>query len=435
MPDTLTITDNRTGKQYELPIRYGTCQECGSAIDAMDLRQIKTSDDDFGLLTYDPGYTNTASCKSKITYIDGDKGILRYRGYAIEQLARQSNFLEVAYLIIFGELPTRAELDDWVWNITHHTMLHENNKKFMDGFQYDAHPMGILISTVAALSTFYTDAKDIHDEEKRMLQIYRLVAKIATIAAYAYRHSIGMPYVYPNNDLSYAGNFLSMMFRITEKEYRPDPVLERTLDTLFVLHIDHEQNCSTSVMRGVGSSLPDPYVAAASAAAALYGPLHGGANERVLRMLKEIGDKKQVPAYIKRVKEGDFRLMGFGHRIYKSFDPRAEILKELAPAVLDVTGSSPLLDIAMELERVATHDDYFIERKLYPNVDFYSGIIYEAIGFPTASFPVMFAIPRVVGWLSQWVEMLEDADQKIARPRQLYMGEPPRVFMPIEKRG
>ena len=435
MPDTLTITDNRTGKSYEIDVIYGTYPEYGAAIRALDLRQIKVSDEDFGLLTYDPSFGNTASCKSSITFIDGEKGILRYRGYPIEVLAEKSNFLEVAYLIMFGELPTKAQYDEWAYNITHHTLLHENTKKFMDGFRYDAHAMGTLVSTVAALSTFYVGAKEVNDPEKRLLQIYRLVAKMPTIAAFAYRHSIGKAYVYPDNTLSYTGNFLNMMFKMVEDSYEVNPTLEHVLDVLFVLHADHEQNCSTNAVRSVGSSLPDPYVTAASGAAALYGALHGGANEAVLKLLHEIGDKKRVPEYIKRCKDGDFRLMGFGHRVYKNYDPRARILRELAPKVFEVTGSNPLLDIALELEKVALEDDYFVKRKLYPNVDFYSGIIYQAIGFPVASFPVLFAIPRVIGWLAQWVEMLEDKDQRIARPRQIYTGEHTRDYVSVDQRG
>ena len=434
MADTLTITDNRTGKKYEVPITYGTYPLYGASISAMELRQIKTEDDDFGLLTYDPSYKNTASCKSAITFIDGEKGILEYRGYPIEQLAEQSNFLEVAYLILNGELPTGAQLEDWNYHITHHTMLHENLKKFIDGFRYDAHAMGVLVSTTAALSTFYPDARNVQDDENRLLQIHRLVAKMPTMAAFAYRRSTGMPYVYPNNKLSYTGNFLSMMFKMTEPEYEPNPVLEKALDVLFILHADHEQNCSTSAMRGVGSSHPDPYVAAASAAAALYGPLHGGANEQVLRMLRTIGSAEEVPKYIDKVKAGEFLLMGFGHRVYKNYDPRAKVLREMAPKIFQVTGSNPLLDIALELERVALEDEYFVERKLYPNVDFYSGIIYQAMGFPVEMFPVLFAIPRTIGWLAQWQEMLEDSDQKIARPRQIYTGSATRDYVPVKSR-
>ncbi len=429
MPETLTIIDSRTCKEYSVPISHGT-------IKAMDLRQIKTGDDDFGLMTYDPAFMNTASCQSKITFIDGDKGILRYRGYPIEQLAEHCTYLEVAYLILYGELPTQKQLDEWVYHITHHTMVHENIKKFMDGFNYDAHPMGMFISTIAALSTFYPDSKNIHDETSRQLQIKRLISKVPTIAAFAYRHHLGLPYVYPDNDLSYTGNFLSMLFKMTEPKYKPNPVLERALDILFILHADHEQNCSTNVMRSIGSSQADPFVCTAGAAAALYGPLHGGANEQVLRMLREIGSKDKVPEFIKRVKSGEGgRLMGFGHRIYKNYDPRAKIIKKTAEQVFEVTGRNPLLDIAIELERIALEDDYFVKRKLYPNVDFYSGIIYEALGFPTEAFTVLFAIPRTSGWLAQWQEMLLDPEQKIARPRQVYLGYGKRDFVPIEKRG
>jgi citrate synthase len=428
MADTLTITDNRTGKQYEVPIAEGT-------IRAMDLRKIKTSPEDFGLMTYDPAFQNTASCRSSITFIDGDKGILEYRGYPIDQLAEHSSYLETAYLILFGELPTTPQLDAWSREITLHTMLHENIKKFMDGFQHDAHPMGIFLSTVGALSTIYPDAKEVGDADGRRLQILRLIAKVPSIATYAFRHSIGRPYVYPDNDLSFTGNFLNMLFKMTELKYRPHPVLERALDVLFILHADHEQNCSTSAMRGIGSSQADPYSSLAGAAAALYGPLHGGANEAVLHMLKEIGSVNNVPAFIKRVKGGDGRLMGFGHRVYKSYDPRARIIKETADLVFEVTGRNPLTDIALELERIALEDEYFVSRKLYPNVDFYSGLIYQAMGFPLDMFPVLFAIPRTAGWLAQWDEMLRDADQKIARPRQIYIGASRRDYVPRESRG
>jgi len=424
--DTVTITDNRTGESFELPITYGTYPTYGAAIPASDLRQIKQSEDDFGLMTYDPGYSNTASCKSGITFIDGEKGILRYRGYAIQDLAERHGFLEVAYLLLEGELPDEDELDLWTHEVTHHTIIHEKITRFMDGFRYDAHPMGMLVSTVAALSTFYPESKQIDDQEVRRRQIVRLIAKLPTIAAFAYRYNIGMPFSYPDNDLSYAGNFLNMMFKTTELTYEPDPVLERALDVLFVLHADHEQNCSTSAMKNVGSSQADPYVAVAAAAAALYGPLHGGANERVLGMLEEIGDVGRVPEYIERVKNGDFRLMGFGHRVYKNYDPRAKILRGLAEDVFEVTGKNPLIDIAIELERIALEDDYFVSRRLYPNVDFYSGIIYQAMGFPTEMFPVLFAIPRTAGWLAQWEEMLTDSDQRIVRPRQVYTGEDAR---------
>ncbi|MEX2273001.1 MAG: citrate synthase [Vicinamibacterales bacterium] len=427
MADTLTITDNRTGKQYELPIEDGT-------IRALDLRQIKTGEDDFGLMTYDPAFTNTASCRSSITYIDGDKGVLLYRGYPIEQLAEHSTYLETAYLILFGELPTAAQLETWTRDITLHTMLHENIKKLMEGFQYDAHPMGIFLTTVGALSTLYPDSKNIFDEQSRRVQTIRLIAKVPSIAAYAYRHSIGRPYVYPDNDLSYPGNFLNMLFKMTELKYQSNPVLERALDVLFILHADHEQNCSTSAMRGIGSSQADPYSSLAGAAAALYGPLHGGANEAVLRMLREIGDVSHVPAFIKKVKGGEGRLMGFGHRVYKSYDPRAKIIKRIADLVFSVTGKNPLLEIALELERIALQDDYFVSRKLYPNVDFYSGLIYQAMGFPEDMFPVLFAIPRTAGWISQWEEMLRDQDQKIARPRQIYTGAGPRDYVSRDKR-
>lgn len=425
--NTLTITDNRTGKQYELHIEDGT-------IRAMDLRQIKTSEDDFGLMTYDPAFMNTASCKSKITFIDGDKGILEYRGYPIEQLAEKSTYLEVAYLLLHGELPTEKELTDWSWNIIHHTFINENIKKVIDGFHYNAHPMGMFVAALGALSTFYPDAKDIFNEELRSKQIYRLIAKVPTIAAFAFRHRIGMRYAYPDNDLSYEGNFLNMMFKTTESQYRPDPVLERALNVLFILHADHEQNCSTNAMRSIGSAHTDPFSSLAGAAAALYGPLHGGANEMVLRMLNEIGSIEKVPDYIKRVKEGEFRLMGFGHRVYKNYDPRAQIIKQVAYEVFEVTGKDPLLDIAIELERIALEDEYFVKRKLYPNVDFYSGIIYQAMRFPVDLFPVLFAIPRTSGWLAQWVEMLQDKEQKIARPRQIYLGQRNRDYIPLEQR-
>ena len=421
--DTLTITDNRTGEIYEVPISYGTYPEYGAAIPAAELRKIKVSENDFGLITYDPGYTNTGSCKSNITFVDGQRGLLRYRGYPIDQLAEKSTYLEISYLLLNGERPNQEELNDWIDNITRRTMLNESIKKVIDAFHYDAHPMGILVSTLGVLSTFYPKAKEIFNEESRTRQIWRLIAKMPTIAAYAYRHQRGLPYVLPDNDLSYTGNFLNMLFKVTEQKYEPDPVLERALDVLFILHADHEQNCSTSVMRNVGSSQSDPYVAVAGAAAALYGPLHGGANEAVLRMLDHIGSVEKVPNFIEQVKSGEAgRLMGFGHRVYKSYDPRAKLIKEVAHQVFKVTGVNPLLEIAVELERVALEDDYFIERNLYPNVDFYSGIIYQAMGFPTAMFPVLFAIPRASGWLAQWQEMLLDGDQRIARPRQVYMG-------------
>lgn len=425
--DTLTITDNRTGTTYEVPIEHET-------IRAMDLRKIKTSPGEFGLMTYDPGYTNTASCKSRITFIDGDKGILEYRGYPIEQLAEHSSYLEVAYLLYRGELPSSQMLRSFTDGVTRHTILHENIKKLMEAFRYDAHPMGMFVSTVAALSTYYPEAKNIFDPEVRRIQFYRLVAKVPTIAAFTYRHTIGMPYAYPDNDLSYAGNYLNMMFRETEVRYKVNPVLERALDILFILHADHEQNCSTSSMRMVGSAQTDPFSAIAAAAAALYGPLHGGANEAVLRMLREIGSKDRIPEYIKRVKAGQVKLMGFGHRVYKNYDPRARIIKRTADEVFEVTGRNPLLDIALELERIALEDDYFVTRKLYPNVDFYSGLIYQAMGFPVGFFPVLFAIPRVAGWLAQWEELILDPEQKIARPRQIYLGARNRKYTQLSER-
>ena len=427
MPDTLTITDNRTGKQYEVPISDGT-------IRALDLRQIKVDPDEFGLMTYDPAFQNTASCKSRITFIDGDKGILRYRGYPIEQLADKSTFVETAYLLLRGELPTAKQLEAWNEKLRFHSMLHENIKMFMGGFRYDAHPMGIFLSTVGALSTFYPEAKRIYDDDARYTQVARLIAKVPSIAGYAYRHSIGQPYVYPDPQLSFIGNFLSTLFRRAEPRYRPDPVLERALDVLFILHADHEQNCSTSAMRGIGSSQTDPFVALAGAAAALYGPLHGGANEAVLRMLAEIETVDKVPAFVKGVKNGEGRLMGFGHRVYKSYDPRAKVIKQTAYDVFEVTGKNPLLEVALELERIALQDEYFVSRRLYPNVDFYSGLIYEAMGFKPAMFPVLFAIGRSVGWIAQWEEMLLDKEQKIARPRQVYLGEGERDYVPMESR-
>ncbi len=426
--DTVTITDNRTGKSYELPITH-------DAIRAMDLRQIKVHPEDFGMMSYDPAYNNTASCISRITYIDGDKGILRYRGYPIEELAEKSTYLETAYLLLRGELPTAEQLKDWQYNVTHHTFIHESIKKFLDGFHYDAHPMGMVISTIAAFSTFYNDAKDIFNEDSRRKQTYRLVGKMPTIAAFAYRHTLGMPYVYPDNDLSYPGNFLNMLFRTSETRYRPNPTLERALDILFILHADHEQNCSTNTVRGVGSSHVDPYSATAAAIAALYGPLHGGANEEVVRMLHEIGSVQKVPDFIKRVKAGETKLMGFGHRVYKNYDPRARIIKRVAYEVFDLMGKNPLLEIALECERIALEDEYFVKRKLYPNVDFYTGLIYQSMGFPTTMFPVLFAIPRMSGWISQWEELLLDAEQKIARPRQIYLGYDTRSYQPIEQRS
>jgi len=425
--ETLTITDNRTKKTYEVPLFKG-------AVRAMDLRQIKTGADDFGVMSYDPAFMNTASCQSSITYIDGDKGILRYRGYPIEQLAEQCIFLEVAYLILFGELPSETQLKDWVREITHHTMIHENIKKFMDGFHYDAHPMGMLVSTIAALSTFYPDAKNIQDAQVRRLQILRLIGKIPTIAAFTYRHSLGLPYAYPDNDLSYTENFMSMLWKMAEPKFAANPALARALDILFILHADHEQNCGTNAMRSVGSSFADPYVATAAAAAALSGPLHGGANEEVLKMLDEIGHVDRIPAFIKQVKGGKGKLMGFGHRVYKNYDPRARIIKQAAEEVFKVTGKNPKLDIAIALEQIALSDEYFIKRKLYPNVDFYSGIIYQAMGFKPEMFTVLFAIPRTVGWLAQWQELLQDPEQKIARPRQIYTGYEKRDVVPMAKR-
>jgi len=425
--DSLTITDNRTNTSYKVPLHCG-------AVRAMDLRQIKTGPDDFGVMGYDPAFMNTASCRSAITFIDGDKGILRYRGYPIEVLAEKCTFLEVAYLILFGELPTESELKEWTDKITHHTMLHENTKEFMRGFHHDAHPMGMFISTIAALSTFYPDARNIQSRQSRSLQILRLIGKVPTIAAYAYRHSLGLPYVYPDNALSYTENFMNMLWKMTELKYQPNPVLARALEVLFMLHADHEQNCSANTMRCVGSSHADPYVAVAAAAAALSGPLHGGANEEVLKMLDEIGSVDRVPEYIEKVKAGHFKLMGFGHRIYKNYDPRARIIKQTADAVFEVTGRNPKLEIALELERIALLDEYFVKRKLYPNVDFYSGIIYQALGFTPDMFTVLFAIPRTVGWLAQWQELLEDPEQKIARPRQLFIGHDLREFTPLENR-
>jgi citrate synthase len=426
--DSLTITDNRTGQSYTVPVENGT-------IRAMDLRKIKTGPDDFGLMTYDPAFTNTASCRSAITYIDGDKGILRYRGYSIDVLAEHCTYLEVAYLLLFGELPTASELKDWVYEITHHTMLHETTKKFMEGFRDNAHPMAMLVSTVAALSTVYREAKNVHDPATRLLQIKRLIGKMPSIAAMSYRHMVGFPYVYPDNDLTYTENFMNMLWRMVEPKYVANPVIARALDVLFILHADHEQNCSTNAMRSVGSSYADPYLATASAASALSGPLHGGANEEVLHMLDEIGTKANVPAYIKKIKEGRGKLMGFGHRVYKNYDPRAKIIKWAADQVFEVTGHNTKLEVALELERIALEDDYFVQRKLYPNVDFYSGIMYQAMGFKPEMFTVLFAIPRTVGWLTQWQEMLNDPEQKIARPRQIWIGHDTREFVPMEKRG
>ncbi len=425
---TLTVTDNRTGQTYELPITDGT-------IRGMDLRQIKAGEADFGLMSYDPAFMNTASCRSSVTYIDGDKGILEYRGYPIEQLAEQSTYLEVAYLLVNGVLPTASELESWTEEITTHTFVHENVKGFMQGFRHDAHPMGMLLGAVGALSTFYPDAKDINDPASRRAQTIRLIAKMPTLAAFSFRHMRGQPYVYPDNDLSYAGNFLGMLYKMTELKYQPDPRLERALDVLFILHADHEQNCSTSAVRSVGSSGVDPYSAVAAGIAALYGPSHGGANEAVLKMLKRIGSTSEIPAFIDGVKAGNERLMGFGHRVYKNFDPRATIIKKACDDVFEVTGKNPLLDIATELEKRALEDEYFVGRKLYPNVDFYSGLIYEALGLPVEVFPVMFAIGRTSGWVAQWLEMLDDPDLKIARPRQIYTGGRELRYVPMAERG
>ncbi|MFZ1155350.1 MAG: citrate synthase [Solirubrobacteraceae bacterium] len=426
--ETLTVTDNRTGKTYELPVTDGTVR-------GMDLRQIKVDEDDFGLMSYDPAYMNTASCRSSITFIDGEQGILQHRGYSIEQLCEHSSYLEVAYLLIHGELPTQSQLDEWVYEITIHTFVHENVKDFMQGFRYDANPMGMLVASVGALSTFYPDANQIHDEQIRAIQIIRLLAKMPTLAAFAFRHNMGQPYVYPDNDLAYAGNFLGMMYKMTELKYQPDPRLERALDVLFILHADHEQNASTSAVRSVGSTQVDPYSAVAGGVAALYGPLHGGANEQALRMLRRIERVERIPDFLEGVKAGNERLMGFGHRVYKNYDPRARIIKQHLDAVFEVRGKSPLLEIATELEKRALDDDYFTSRKLYPNVDFYSGLIYEALGLPVAMFPVMFAIGRTSGWIAQWLEMVQDSEQKIARPRQIYTGERDREYAPIAQRG
>jgi citrate synthase len=427
-PSTLSVTDNRTGKSYELPIEDGTLR-------ATDLRQIKVDPDEFGLMSYDPAYMNTASCRSAITYIDGDAGILQHRGYPIEQLCEHSSYLEVAYLLINGTLPTQAELTDWVDEITIHTFVHENVKDFMQGFRYDANPMGMLVASVGALSTFYPDANKIKEERVRAIQIIRLLAKMPTLAAFAFRHNMGQPYVYPDNDLEYAGNFLGMMYKMTELKYRPDPRLARALDVLFILHADHEQNASTSAVRSVGSTQVDPYSAVAAGVAALYGPLHGGANEQALRMLKRIEAVENIPAFLEGVKAGNERLMGFGHRVYKNYDPRARIIRKYLDDVFEVRGKSPLLDIATELEKRALDDEYFTSRKLYPNVDFYSGLIYEALGLPVAMFPVMFAIGRTSGWIAQWKELVEDPEQKIARPRQIYTGDRDLDYVPIEQRG
>jgi citrate synthase len=425
--DTLSVTDNRTGESYDVEIQDGT-------VKAMDFRQIKVAEDDFGLMTYDPAFTNTASVRSAVCYIDGEAGVLEYRGYPIEELCERSSYLEVAYLLIYGELPTQEQLDEWIFEITHHTFVHENIKKFVEGFRYDAHPMGMLLATVGALSTFYPDAKNIDNEMERHMAAVRLIAKVPTLAAFAYRHNLGLPYVYPDNELSYPGNFLSMMFKMTEAQYEPDPRLERALDVLWILHADHEQNCSTNAVRGVGSSEVDPYSAVAAGVAALYGPLHGGANEAVLRMLERIESADNIPDFLERVKSRDEKLMGFGHRVYKNFDPRANIIKKHVEEVFEVTGRNPKLDIAVELEKRALDDDYFVERKLYPNVDFYSGLIYEALNLPTDMFTVMFAIPRTSGWMAQWLEMVNDEETKIARPRQIYTGSREQSYVPIEQR-
>lgn len=426
--DTLTITDNRTGETYEVPITYGT-------IKALDLRKIKKGPDDFGLMSYDPGLANTASTKSTITYIDGDQGILRYRGYPIEQLAEKSTYLETAYLVIFGELPTAASLAQWQADISHHALLHLNIQRLIETFRYNAHPMSVFISAVASLSTLYPDARQVTDPANRRLQIERMIAKAATIAAFTYRHNQGWPFYYPDDSLSYIGNFLKMMFKITEVNYQPHPVLEKALNTLFILHADHEQNCGTNAMRVIGSAQADPYSALAGAAAALYGPLHGAANEAVLRMLEEIGCVDNIPSFIEKVKRGEGRLMGFGHRIYKNYDPRCKIIKHIASEVFEVTGRNPLLDVALELERIALQDEYFMSRKLYPNVDFYSGLIYRAMELPASMFTVLFAVPRTCGWVAQWLEMLTDPEQKISRPRQIYLGPEARDYVPMEQRG
>jgi len=426
--DTLTVTDNRTGRHYEIPIVDG-------AVRSLDLRQIKTSEEDFGLLAYDPAFMNTASCRSAITFLDGDAGVLEYRGYPIEQLAEKSTYLEVSYLLVHGELPTAAQLAEWTHHITIHTFVHENVKSFMQGFRHDAHPMGMLLGAIGALSTFYPDANQIHDPDNRNIQTIRLIAKMPTLAAFSYRHNMGMPYVYPDNDLNYAGNLLGMLYKMTELKYQPDPRIERALDVLFILHADHEQNCSTSAVRAIGSSLVDPYSAIAGGIAALYGPSHGGANEEVVRMLHRIAVKENIPDFIAGVKAGNERLMGFGHRVYKNYDPRARIIKKACDDVFEVTGTNPLLGIATELEKIALEDEYFISRKLYPNVDFYSGLIYEALGMPMAMFPVMFAIGRTSGWVAQWLEMVQDSEQKIARPRQIYTGERERNYVPLDQRG
>lgn len=432
--DSLTITDNRTGKTYEVPISYGTYPKYGAAIPAGALREIKVDEDDFGLMTYDPGYTNTASCKSSVTFIDGERGILRYRGYPIDQLAEKCTYLEVAHLLLYGALPTQPELDVWEKDIVSNSMVHESIKQILGGYRYNAHTMGMLVGVLGAKSTLYPDSRNIEDPEVVDLHTRRLVAKVATVAAFGFRHSRGLPYIYPNPDLTYTANMLNMLFAHPGQTYKPDPILERALEVLFILHADHEQNCSASTMRGIGSSHADPYSAIAGAAAALYGPLHGGANEAVLKMLTTIGHVDNVPAYIERVKKKEVLLQGFGHRVYKSYDPRATIIKKTAYEVFEVTGKNPLIDIALELERIALEDDYFVSRNLYPNVDFYSGIIYQAMGLPVDMYPVLFAVPRTSGWLAQWRELLEDKEQRIARPRQVYTGADELTVTPISDR-
>src|SRR5436190_1778962 len=424
---SLSVKDNRTGETYELEITDGT-------VKAMDLRGIKVDEDDFGLMAYDPAFTNTAACRSEITFIDGEAGVLEHRGYSIEELCEDSSYLEVAYLLIHGELPTKEQFDEWEHEITIHTYVHENLKEFLQGFRYDAHPMGMLLSCIGALSTFYPEAKKIEDDEERHMAAVRLIAKMPTLAAFAYRHSLGLPYNYPDNDLTYPGNFLSMMFKMTEVKYEPDPRLEKALDVLWILHADHEQNCSTNAVRGVGSSKVDPYSAVAAGVAALYGPLHGGANEAVLKMLDRIGTAENIPDFLEGVKNREEKLMGFGHRVYKNYDPRARIIKKNVEEVFEVTGRNPKLDIAVELEKRALDDDYFTDRKLYPNVDFYSGLIYEALNLPKDMFTVMFAIPRTSGWMAQWLEMVQDHETKIARPRQVYTGERGRDYEPLDGR-
>ena len=432
--DSLTITDNRTGKTYEVPITHGTYPKYASSIRTADLREIKVDDEDFGLMGYDPSYLNTASCQSSITFIDGDKGILRYRGYPIDQLAENSTYLEVAFLLLYGELPAAKELEDWTDNIKDHELIHESIKGFLSGFGYNAHTMGMLVGALGALSTFYPESRKIHEEDLLELHTARLIGKVATIGAFGYRHSRGMPYIYPNRELGFCENFLNMLFAERGPRFQADPALVKALEVLFILHADHEQNCSASTMRGIGSGGADPYSALAGAAAALYGPLHGGANEAVLKMLAEIGDVQHVPAYIEKVKNREVLLQGFGHRVYKNYDPRATIIKKTAYEVFEVTGKNPLIDIALELERIALEDDFFVSRSLYPNVDFYSGIIYQAMGLPVDMYTVLFAIPRTAGWLAQWREMLADSEQKIARPRQVYTGKDEREFVPVSKR-